>query len=110
MVSQHSEAAISVDDFAGVEIVASSPVAELAGMMPLEPPIRVALPARGTDAFSALQAVARGRAYSAVVDEDAVALEVESRSDLVRGPVVMPDVPLVWIMNPTVARASIQGR
>jgi len=101
VVSQHSEAAISVDDLAGVEIVASLPVSELAEMLPLEPPIRVALPSRATDAFSALQMVARGRAHCAVVDEDAVALEVDSRSDLVRGPVVMPDVPLVWVMNPT---------
>ena len=101
VVSQHSEAAISVDDLAGVEIAASSPVSELTGLLPLEPPIRAALPAPGTDAFSALQTVARGRAYCAVVDEDAVALDVDSRSDLVRGPVVVPDVPLVWIMNPT---------
>ena len=101
VVSQRSEAAIAVDDLAGVEIVASQPVSELAAMMPLEPPMRVVSPAPGADAFSALQTVARGRAHSAVVDEDAVALEVDGRSDLVRGPVVVPDVPLVWIMNPT---------
>jgi len=101
VLSRRSEAAISIENLAGVEIVASSPVSELAAMMPLEPPIRVAPPAPGTDAFSALQTVARGRAYCAVVDEDAVALEVDSRSDLVRGPVVVPNVPLVWIMNPT---------
>jgi membrane-bound lytic murein transglycosylase F len=70
-------------------------------MLPLEPPIRVAGPPPGTDASGALQTVARGRAYCAVVDEDAVALEVDSRIDLVRGPVVVPNVPLVWVMNPT---------
>jgi peptidoglycan lytic transglycosylase F len=101
VVSHRSEASISVDDLAGVEVAASPPVLEVVTMLPLEPPIRGALSAPGTDAFSALQTVARGRAYCAVVDEDAVALEVDSRSDLVRGPVVVPDVPLVWIMNST---------
>lgn len=101
VVSQRSEAAISVDDFAGVEVAGSPSVSELVGMIPLDPPIRVARPSRGTDAFGALQAVARGQARTAVVDEDAVALEVETRTDLLRGPVVVPDVALVWIMNPT---------
>jgi membrane-bound lytic murein transglycosylase F len=100
VVSQRSEAAISVDDLAGVEVAASRPVSELVTMLPLEPAIRRAGRAPGTDAFDALQAVARGQAYCAVVDEDAVALEVDTRDDLKRGPVVVPDVPLVWIMNP----------
>lgn len=101
VVSRRHAASISVDDLAGVEIVASSPVAELATLLPLEPPVRVAESPPGTDAFNALQMVALGRAYCAVVDEDAVALEIDGRSDLVPGPVVLPDVPLVWVMNPT---------
>jgi len=101
VVSHRSNADISVDDLAGVEVAASQPVSELVRMLPLEPAIDVTRPSLGADAFSALQTVARGQAHAAVVDEDAVRLEVDNRSDLVRGPVVMPDVPLVWLLNPT---------
>jgi len=101
VVSHRSNADISVEDLAGVEVAASQPVSELARILPLEPAIEVARSSPGADAFSALQSVARGQAYVAVVDEDAVRLEVDNRSDLVHGPVVLPDVPLVWLLNPS---------
>jgi membrane-bound lytic murein transglycosylase F len=101
VVSHRSNADISVDDLAGQEIAASQSVSELARLLPIEPAIKVAPSSPGADAFSALQKVARGQAFAAVVDEDAVRLEVDNRSDLVRGPVVLPGVPLVWLLNPT---------
>jgi len=101
VVSHRSNADISVEDLAGVKVAASQPVSELARMLPLEPAIDATRPSPGADAFSALQMVARGQAYAAVVDDDAVRLEVDNRSDLLRGPVVLPDVPLVWLLNPS---------
>ena len=101
VVSHRREAAVAVDDFAGVKMAASRSVAELVRQLPLEPGIEIEQLTPDADAYSALQAVARGQAYSAVVDEDAVTLELENRSDLLRGPVVLPNVPLVWILNTT---------
>ena len=101
VVSHRVEPSISVDDFAGMTMVASRSVSGLVRQLPLEPAIEIEQPTPDADAFSALQAVARGRAFAAVADEDAVRLELDNRSDLVRGPVVLPDVPLVWILNTT---------
>ena len=40
-----------------------------------------------------------GRYPVAVVDRDAAELEIANRSDLVMGPVILPDVGLVWLFN-----------
>jgi membrane-bound lytic murein transglycosylase F len=87
-----------VDDLAGVRMAASRPVASLAALMPLSAPLRP----RSTpldDAFTAVTDVIRGRLPVAVVDEDAAKLELANWPDLRRGPVVVPDVDLVWLLN-----------
>ncbi len=90
---------LTLEDLAGASVAASRPVAELIGNLPLEPPFEIEATPAGADAFSALGSVARGRVDVAVVDEDAARLELDTSSGLHRGPVVLPDVPLVWVLN-----------
>jgi membrane-bound lytic murein transglycosylase F len=70
-------------------------------MLPLEPEVQVVSADDAPDAFNALLSVARGAADAAVVDSDAANLELENRTNLALGPVVLPDVPLVWVLNPS---------
>ncbi len=94
----------SVDDLAGVRAVASRSVASLVNLMPLLAPIRVNPPGPAGDAFSAMLEVARGNVPVAVVDRDAAKLELANRPDLQMGPVVVPGVDLVWVLNPSAPR------
>jgi len=89
----------SIHDLAGAEVVASEPVASLCRLLPLTPPMRASTPVAGGDALTALLQVSRGLAQVAVVDRDTARLELDARPDLQMGPVVLPDVPLVWILN-----------
>ncbi len=91
-------------DLAGMEVVASRPVAALCRMVPLEPPLRAFTPHPGADGAAVLLHVARGEGAVAVVDEDTAALELEGRPGLSAGAVVLPEVPLVWILNPSSPR------
>ncbi len=99
VVSSRAEPPGSIEDLAGVRAMASRPAAELARMMPLAAPIRARPPTVGADGFNAVLSVARGRAPVAVVNRDAARLAVSGRSDLQIGPVVVPDVSLVWVFN-----------
>ncbi len=101
VVSHRTDPSISIDDLAGRSVAASRSVSELVAQIPLVPAIEASQPNPAGDAFSALQAVARGEVIAAVVDEDSARLELDNRSDLQRGPLVLPDVGLVWIVNTT---------
>jgi membrane-bound lytic murein transglycosylase F len=89
----------SIDGLAGANVVASKPVGSLCRLLPMMPPLRVETLEVGSDALSALVRVSRGLADVAVVDRDTAGLELNNRPDLRMGPVVVPDVPLVWILN-----------
>ncbi len=104
VMSTRAAAPATVDELAGVRAVASRPVASLARMVPLLAPMRARPPMEGADAFNAIHAVARGSAPVAVVDRDAARLELADRSDLQLGPTVVPEVGLVWLMNPSSPR------
>lgn len=99
VVSSRAEQPSSVEELAGVRAAASRPVAELARLVPLVAPIRARPPGIGADAFNAMIAVERGEVPVAVVDRDAARLEVADRPGLAMGPVVLPDVGLVWLLN-----------
>lgn len=99
VLSQRSDAATTFEDLGGLRIAASRSVMEMVAEFPLEPPLRAPESMADTDAFSALQAVARGDADAAVVDSDALRVELEGRDDLQTGPLVLSDIPLVWILN-----------
>jgi membrane-bound lytic murein transglycosylase F len=99
LVSQHSDTAIGFDDLAGRSLVASPAVSEILRLLPVDPAFEVTTPNPDVDAFSAMQVVSRGDAFAAVVDDDAARLELDNGTDLQRGPVVLPDVPLVWVLN-----------
>ncbi len=101
VVSVRADPPVSVEELAGVRAMASSPAAALARMMPLAAPIRARPPNIGADGFNAALSVARGRAPVAIVDRDAARLVVSGRSDLQIGAVVVPEVPLVWVLNPS---------
>jgi membrane-bound lytic murein transglycosylase F len=74
-------------------------VTSLCRLLPLDPPIRAAVSGPGEDSLSALLQVARGQAQVAIVDRDTARLELDNRPDLELGPVVLPEVPLVWVFN-----------
>jgi membrane-bound lytic murein transglycosylase F len=98
VVSRRMSPMAGVEDLSGMEIVASRPVASLCEILPLEPGIAADV-AGGGDALSALSRVARGRAEVAVVDSDTARLELASNPGLQQGPIVLPDVDLVWLAN-----------
>jgi membrane-bound lytic murein transglycosylase F len=99
IVSTRADTPAAVYDMAGVRVAASRPVAELCRLVPLIAPMRAAPPGTGGDAFNAMLEVARGRVPVAVVDEDAARLALADRTDLQIGPVVLPEVELVWVVN-----------
>ncbi|MEX1308786.1 MAG: transporter substrate-binding domain-containing protein [Candidatus Sulfomarinibacteraceae bacterium] len=99
LISQRSDAAITFDDIAGRSVAASPPVSDILRLLPVEPAFDLTASGPELDAFSAMQAVSRGEVFAAVVDDDAARLELDNRTDLQRGPVVLPDVPLVWVLN-----------
>ena len=99
LISQHSDAAITFGDLAGRSVAASPPVSDILSLLPVEPAFDLTASGFDLDAFSAMQVVSRGEVFAAVVDDDAARLELDNRTDLQRGPVVLPDVPLVWILN-----------
>jgi len=109
VISTRAEAPAGIESFAGVRAAASRPVAELCRMLPLPAPVRAAAPSPGADAFNSMLEVARGRYPMAVVDRDAAELEIANRPDLKMGPVILPDVGLVWVFNtssPTLHRRA----
>jgi membrane-bound lytic murein transglycosylase F len=99
IVSARADTPSGVQDMAGVRVAASRPVAELCRLVPLIAPMRAAPPGNGGDAFNAMLEVARGNVPVAVVDEDAARLGLIDRTDLQKGPVVLPGIELVWIVN-----------
>jgi len=99
VISARAEQPSDIHSFAGVRAAASRPVAELCRMLPLRAPVRAAPPGTGADAFNAMLEVAHGRYPVAVVDRDAAELEIANRSDLELGPIIMPEVELVWLFN-----------
>jgi membrane-bound lytic murein transglycosylase F len=99
VVSSRVDVPAAVEDLSGVEVAASRPVAALCRLLPLDEPIEAAAPSPGADAFNAMLEVARGDAPIAVVDADAARFGMADRTDLVRGPVIIPKVELVWLVN-----------
>ena len=89
----------TVEDLAGASVAASLPVGGLISYLPLDPALDVVPVPQGFDAFGALKEVARGDVDAAVVDRDAARLELETAAGLHMGPVVLPDVELVWVLN-----------
>jgi len=104
VVSVRANPPASVEALEGVRVAAARPVAELCRTIPLRAPMRAAAPGVGADGFNAMLEVARGNMPVAVVDEDAAKLEVANRTDLMLGAVVLPEVELVWILNPSSPR------
>jgi membrane-bound lytic murein transglycosylase F len=101
IVSARSEPPASVEDLAGVRVAASRPVADLCRLLPLSTAVVASPPASGADAFNAMLEVARGNTPVAVVDDDAAQFGLADRPDLVKGPVILPRVGLVWMTNPS---------
>jgi membrane-bound lytic murein transglycosylase F len=101
VMTARSESAIAFEDLAGRQVIASRSLSEILGLIPIEPALEIVAPSPDVDAFSALRHLARGQVDVAVVDEDALHLELDSGTDLQRGPVVLPQVPLVWVLNPS---------
>jgi len=99
VVSGRRDLPAAVDDLAGVTVRAARPVASLCRLLPLVPGIDANTTGEGKDGLSALLHVARGQAQVAVVDSDTARLELANRPELQQGPTVLPDVPLVWIVN-----------
>ena len=99
VVSARAEPPAAVEDLAGMKIAASRPVADLCRLLPLAVPVRATTPGNGADAFNAMLEVARGNVPMAVVDEDAAKFGVADRADLQKGPVILPRVELVWMVN-----------
>jgi membrane-bound lytic murein transglycosylase F len=102
---------LSLEDLAGSTAAASRAVGEIAAEVPLEPSIVVDVEQPGVDAFAALKALARGRVDLAIVDRDAARLEIDDSNDLHPGPVILPDVGLVWVLNTSSPklRAAVDG-
>ena len=109
VISARAEEPAGIESIAGVRAAASRPVAELVQMIPLQAPVRAEPPMPGADAFNAMLEVAHGRFPVAVVDRDAAALEIFNRSDLQMGPVIVPDVGLVWLFNPSAPTLHRRG-
>lgn len=101
VLSQRSESAIAFEDLRGRTIAASRPVMEMLAEFPLKPPLHIPQSMADTDGFSALQALARGKVDVAVVDSDALRVELDGRDDLLAGPRVLSNTALVWILNPS---------
>jgi membrane-bound lytic murein transglycosylase F len=99
VVSARSDVPAAVEDLAGVQVAASRPVADLCRLLPLASEIQASPPSPGADAFNAMLSVARGHVPIAVVDDDAADFGIADRSDLVKGPVVLPRAGLVWMAN-----------
>jgi membrane-bound lytic murein transglycosylase F len=99
IISARADTPSGVEDLAGVRVAASRSVAELCRLVPLIAPMRAAPAGYGDDAFNAMLEVARGKVPVAVVDEDAARLGLADRRDLQRGPVVLPGIELVWVVN-----------
>jgi len=102
--SEHNGAPAAVDDLAGRVVAAPAATASWSEVLPLEPPLLPLELPSGADALTALLEVSRGSADLAVVDADTARLELQHRSGLVLGPVVVPEVPLVWVLNPSAPR------
>jgi membrane-bound lytic murein transglycosylase F len=92
---------LAVHELAGASPVAAAPVASLCRLLPLEPAMTPVVESPGADSLSALLAVVRGDHEVAVVDSDTARLELSHRDELRRGCVVLPQVPLVWLANPS---------
>jgi len=99
VVSRETAPEISFEDLSGKMVVASRPVMEMVGELPVEPSFELQESTADADAFSALQALARGDVDVAVVDSDTLRVELDGRDDLQAGPRVLSDVPLVWVLN-----------
>ncbi len=111
VVSHRAALPAAVTDLAGSPMAASASTAALVRLLPLDPPLQpVSMPA-GADALTALSMVERGEVELAVAEADTVRLELPLRPSLVRGPLVLPNVALRWVLNPSAPRlaASAQG-
>jgi len=97
-----------VDDLAGMLVAASRSVAQLCGQLPLDPEIEVGSGDASRDGLGAIREVSVGRVDAAVVDEDTARLALLDRPDLQIGTVVLPDVELVWILNPSSPKLRAQ--
>jgi len=91
----------SIEDLAGVPVAAARPVAEMCRLLPVQPPIHAEPRSGDFDAPAAIREVSVGRIGVAVVDRDTAKLTLTGRPDLQLGTVVFPDVPLVWVLNPS---------
>ena len=99
VVSSRANPPAAVSDLAGVRVAASRSVASICRLVPLRAPMRATVPFPGADAFNAMLEVAHGRVPAAVVDQDAVRLELANRPDLQTGSLVLPGVGLTWLLN-----------
>jgi membrane-bound lytic murein transglycosylase F len=85
----------------GLSVAGAESVLSWVRQMPVDPPpASLRSPTLGVDGLAALADVRRGRAFAAVVDSDTAEAEVEARADLQFGPMVVPGVPLVWLVSP----------
>jgi membrane-bound lytic murein transglycosylase F len=89
----------AIEDLSGIDVAASRQVSALCRLLPLSPPIAASEPFSGADGLTALTMVVRGESDFAVVDSDLADLELAGRPELQLGPQVLPQVPLVWLLN-----------
>lgn len=88
-----------VEGLAGRRLAASRALGEIVNLLPLEPPPVLVPLGPGGDALTALREMARGTVDFAIVDRHTVTLDVQDRPGMVIGPVVLRDLPLVWLFN-----------
>ncbi len=100
VVAERTVPLSEVEELAGLPIIASTSVSTWCREVPIEPAMAVGSGRPGNDALSSLLAVSRGEAYAAVVDSDTALLELADRPGLVGGVIVLPQVPLVWVVSP----------
>ena len=100
VVASRTVALGGVVDLAGLQVAASSAVGTWCREIPIEPPMEVVELGTVPDALAALVAVSRGNAYAAIVDADTAHVELGQRPDLEGETVVIPGVPLVWLVGP----------
>lgn len=102
LVSVHRSVGSALDvmwDLAGRRVAAPRAVASLVVRFPLDPPPKMVDLEDGADGLVAIRNVARGDADVAVVDADIASIETGDSPLLEVGPVIVPDVGLVWIFN-----------
>lgn len=105
VVGSRSRLPATFEGLGGLSVAASSGTLTWLRELPAaSPPVALRAPRGGGDALSAVTDVVRGRVYAAVLDSDTAALELAARPGLRGTTLVVPSVPLVWMVSPSAPR------